>query len=58
MAPGPWVCRADGHVEVDHDRVCLVCNRQLIATDRVGKHISRDLGELARTDDIATPGKW
>lgn len=54
---------ADGHIEVDHERLCLRCDKPLMATDLVAVHVtrnprSREGGEASHPDDIATEGEW
>jgi hypothetical protein len=44
------ICTDVGHVEVDHDRVCLACEARLIATDWVSIHIVRPEGH--HTGDV------
>jgi hypothetical protein len=52
-----WDCGKTGHIEVDRDRTCLVCELRLIATDSVGMHITRsenhDMGEMRHPEDKA-----
>jgi hypothetical protein len=51
------VCALDGHVTVDDDRECLVCDRPVLTAEKV-LHIVRPYGELIDARDIATAEEW
>lgn len=48
-------CASQGHIEVDHDRVCLSCLERLVAGDWVAVHINRPEDHDI---DLASPEEW